>query len=97
MSFRHETEIRGLPCRKPSGTTIFLARPGTGLISGKVIFIASHGPLTEAQFAAAKEHHRLDGPKRYKRTFAWEFRNPMYLDKPVAFEYKKGVQTFQVF
>lgn len=91
----HKTmEIRGTICKKPRGEKVFLALSGAGgLIIGAVSFVACHGPLTRAEYAAKAESHCVAGETLPYggHTYAWQFKAPVRFREPVRYVHKPGV------
>ena len=87
-------EIRGMRCNKPEGERVYLALSGGGgVILGAVTFVACHGPLSRAAYAARAEGHCVAGDSLPYggSTFAWEFCSQVRFREPVQFLHKRGV------
>lgn len=90
-------EIRSTACRKPAGTDIFLAQSRTAVVSGVVKFVGVHGPLSEEQWEALREKHRVMGPRPYGRTYAWEVEQAQRFTHPVPYIVNRGAIVWRKF
>ena len=54
-----DLEIRGVRCRKPAGTQIFLAKTKVGGVHGHVKFMQSVGPLSALQWESLRSRYAI--------------------------------------
>ena len=91
----HKTlEIRGQKCNKPAGEKVYLALSGGGgILLGQMTFVASHGPLSRADYTERSTQHCVAGSNLpYKSsTYAWEFKAPVKFREPVPYHHKQGI------
>jgi len=96
----HKTlEIRGQACKKPKGEKVHLALSGGGgIILGQMTFVASHGPLSRAEYKARCERHCVWGDTLPygSSTYAWEFKGPMRFRRPVPYVHQQGCVVWAV-
>jgi len=87
-------EIRGRICNKPRGEKIYIALSGGGgIVVGAATFVACHGPLSKAEYAAAGERHCVAGEALPYggSTYAWELTKPVRFRTPIPYNHKRGV------
>jgi len=99
-------EIRSRACHIHVGKMLYLAeslqkskKPGSASswFKGRVMFVASHGPLTQEEWDSNQSRHCVKSASRYygSHTYAHEFGSVEVASHPVSFERKKGAVIFQ--
>jgi hypothetical protein len=86
-------EIRGQKCKKAHGEKVYLALSGGGgTILGSMTFVASHGPLTRAEYAGRSDEHCVAGAQLPygASTYAWEFKAPRRFRLAVPYVHRHG-------
>ena len=86
-------EIRGQKCKKAPGEKVYLALSGGGgTILGSRTFVASHGPLSRAEYAGRSDGHCVAGGQLPygPSTYAWEFKAPRRFRQAVPYVHRHG-------
>ena len=68
-------EIRCRPCPAYKGKRLWLAASGTSRVFGSARVQDSIGPLSEVEWHTSRPFHCVEGPRLYKRTYAWVLEN----------------------
>ena len=92
-------EIRGKACTTKVGKRVYLALSGGGgIVLGSVDFVACHGPLSRAEWAARGDEHCVGGDALPygASTHAWEFQRPKKFKEPVPYVTRQGCVVWAI-
>ena len=88
-------EIRGKSCHGKVGKRIWLCASRSKSVSARAKVVACHGPLSEDQWEASKDKHRVFGPRRYgSHTYAYELAQVARV-QPAPIQRKQGSVDWQ--
>lgn len=90
-----DIELRGFNTNKRG--RIALIKSGTGLVVGTVEIVDSILIETVNQYEKLRPKHCVGAERRnikYKELWGWVLANPIILDEPIKYSYKRGQQVW---
>ena len=87
-------EIRSNACKKEIGTTIFFSPSKSGKITGCATFDGCFRVDTDVNWTLLHDSHCVSGPRPYRNTHAWRFKDAIPLD-PIPYKVRPGTVVWR--
>ena len=83
-------EIRHFPIMSLVGERVYLCVSGSFAVTASCVIESSEGPLSLARWAELRQDHCVQGPPRYKSSYAWKLCDVKLLKRPIPICRNKG-------